>query len=204
MATAHMDLKTLYTLVLLAFVQGCVSKSEGLSDSEKEALAKLDADADAAAQALPDAPVPASALRPAETHKNLIRSPESQQTSSAQCYEFKFFNQTRISLNRDPVTLCQGDPDRQIFLQSAQGRTAILNLSPDALVDPVAGITYVSARKLLCFDHNVAPNARWPWLGKLPVVNCCSDILFERNESGNESSLIEGRIEGPPANCGQD
>jgi hypothetical protein len=199
-------LKALLVLLSLACVQGCVSKSDQLNDSEKEALSKLDAEANS--EVLPSSVIPESSRRPEPADKELIRIPtassEAGVAPSSQCYEFKFYNQARVPLNRDPVTLCQGDPDRQVFLQSAQGRTAILNLSPDALIDPVAGITFVSSRKLLCFDHNVAPNARWPWIGKTPVINCCSDIAFERNESGNESSVIVGRVEGPPPNCGQD
>lgn len=201
-------MRTLFLLLPLACGLGCASKPEELNQTEKEALAKLDAEADA--EAVPDIPVPESARQPDKLKKKLIPSPPSVSDSapspalSAQCYEFKFFNQTRIPLNRDPVTLCQGDPDRQVFLQSAQGRSAILNLSPDALIDPVEGITFVSARKLLCFDHNVAPNARWPWTGQSPVINCCSDVSFERSESGSEARILSGRVEGPPPNCGQD
>lgn len=194
----------------LALVAACRTPAGELNSSEQEALAKLDAEADA--EPVPFAEVRAPIVNAPQTsgQKQLIEAPtsalagEGENPSSAQCYEFKFFNQRRDSLKRDPVTLCRGDVERQIYLQSAQGRVAILNLSPDALVDPVAGITYVSARKLLCYDHNLPPNARYTWTGAEPVVNCCSDVSFSRNESGNEAAVIFGRVEGPPPNCGQD
>lgn len=174
-------------------------------------MAKLDAEAEKQAVLRPSLPQNSSeeVLLP----KHLIRAPdvrrkaadESFEASSAQCYDFKFFGQRRDLLNRDPATICKGDPDKQVFLRSRQGRVAIVNISADAIVDPVAGITFLSQRKLLCFDHNFPPNARGGWDEKGGiVVNCCSDVNFQRFESGNPSSAIAGRVEGPPPNCGQD
>jgi len=193
-----------------ALAVACRTPAGKPNSAEQEALAKLDAEADA--EPSPFAEVRAPIVKGVQTsrQKQLIEAPVSasasdgENPSSAQCYEFKFFNQRNNSLKRDPVTLCRGDVERQIYLQSAQGRVAILNLSPDALVDPVAGITYVSARKLLCYDHNLPPNVRHTWTGSEPVVNCCSDVSFSRSESGNEAAVIFGRVEGPPSNCGQD
>ncbi|MEN9808447.1 MAG: hypothetical protein RLZZ488_14 [Pseudomonadota bacterium] len=207
---------TLFLIIPLLTVAGCQSSfgkkvPAELSDSEAAAMARLDAEAEKQAVLRPSAPQESSeeVLLP----KYLIRAPDvrkksaddSFEASSAQCYDFQFFGQRKDLLNRDPATICKGDPDKQIFLRSRQGRVAIVNISADAIVDPVAGITFLSQRKLLCFDHNFPPNARGGWgeTGDV-VINCCSDVSFQRFESGNPSSAIAGRVEGPPPNCGQD
>jgi hypothetical protein len=196
----------LFLFITLVLMSACVSRQIEMTTAEAEALRKLDEEADQ--MAFPEAKIPKKVAQPKP--KKLIRAPskpksgDSTEAAEAQCYSFRFFSQKRVILNDNSTTICKGEPDRQVFLQSPQGRSAILNLSSDATIDPTEGITFISPRKLLCFDQNLTPNARGRWLKGTVVVNCCSDVSFERIEQDNESTLVTGRIEGPPPNCGQD
>lgn len=184
----------------------CVSKQNELTSAEADALRILDEEADQAS--FPEAKIPSKTVQPKP--KKLISVPDKQNSGvashspDANCYSFRFFSQKKAILNDNSTTICKGDPDRQVFLQSPQGRNAILNLSSDATIDPTEGISFISPQKLLCFDQNLTPNARGRWLKGAVVVNCCSDVSFERIEQDNESTLVAGRVEGPPPNCGQD
>lgn len=186
----------------------CQSQSQQLTSAEQEALAKLDAEPELAPAPTPVIPSTPPKRERAPRRKPALVQGQSQAGSpiagSSECYEFNFYNQRRILLNRDPSVICKGDGDRQVFLRSPQGRIAILNLSSEAIFDPVGAIDYVSDRQLLCFDHNFPPNALRPWLNGAPTVNCCSDIYFEKSESGKAGTTVTGRVDGPPSNCGQD
>ncbi|MFZ9519764.1 MAG: hypothetical protein ACO3A4_04745 [Silvanigrellaceae bacterium] len=183
-----------------------MSKKLELTSAEAEALQKLDEEADQ--MAFPEPKIPKKVVK--QGPKKLISVPQKKnpddvgQASEARCFSFKFYSQYRVLLNDSSTSICKGDPDRQVFLQSPQGRSAVLNLSSDATIDPTDGITFISPRKLLCFDHNRPPNSQGRWLKGNVVVNCCSDVSFERIEQDNESMMVAGRVEGPPPNCGQD
>lgn len=203
-------MKFLSVLLVIPFIGGCASRvnSDSLSEGERDAMAKLDAEADS--EAIPEPVIPKRVGPKLEKPKVLLKAPTvrsddaKESGSESRCYEFKFLNQRGELLNRDPASICAGDSDKQVFLHSRQGRSVILTITADAVIDPVAGISFMSERKLLCYDHNLPPNARKPWFQGQVVVNCCSDVSFVRTESGNEAAAISGRLEGPPSNCGQD
>lgn len=205
-----LNTKLMSVILVLPWLIGCTSRTKGdpLSESERDAMAKLDAEADS--EAIPEPVIPKQMTPNQNMPKVLLKAPTvraddtKESGSEARCYEFKFLNQRGELLNRDSASVCAGDSDKQVFLHSRQGRSVILTISADAVIDPVAGITFMSERKLLCYDHNLPPNARKPWFQGQVVVNCCSDVSFVRTESGNEAAAVSGRLEGPPPNCGQD
>lgn len=212
----QIGLKIMVTSICVGCASNVSSNANGvpLTQAEKEALNQLEKEDQLQAQRKRSQSKPrASSQTPVKNQnsRQLIKIPNTSNENSderlpstIQCLEFRFFSQRQERLNAEPFIICQGDSDRKVLLRSRQGRTATLNVSADALIDPVAGVSFVSENKLLCFDHRRPPSAMGTWFKGMVVVNCCSGVSFQRLEQGNGSRVVSGRIDGPPANCGQE